>query len=163
MIWAAFRSEWIKLRRPSLLVSTIVGLAAAASLFVVLLFAQAPARGGSPSLTTLARPDGLVQGVDRVAVLLGIVAFGIAAAQIAGEYSLGTLRQLLVRQPRRLVLLAGKLLGIVSFLVLALVVAAGAAMVVALVAAHARHVATAAWFTPTGIGDLLRELGDLTL
>jgi ABC-2 type transport system permease protein len=163
MVWAAFRSEWTKLRRPSLLVSTIAGLAAAASLFVVLLFAQAHARGGSPSLATLARPNGLVQGVDRVAVLLGIVAFGIAAAQIAGEYGLGTLRQLLVRQPRRLVLLAGKLLGIVSFLVLALVVAAVAAMVVALIAAHARHVPTAAWFTSTGIGDLVRELGDLTL
>jgi hypothetical protein len=31
------------------------------------------------------------------------VAFGIAASQVASEYSLGTLRQLLIRQPRRAV------------------------------------------------------------
>ena len=103
MIVASFRSEWVKLKRRNLLVGTYAGLALAASLFAVLLFAQAPATGGGglPSLAQLAQPDGLIHGVNRAAVLLGVVAFGIAATQIASEYSLGTLRQLLVRQPRR--------------------------------------------------------------
>jgi len=118
MIWAAFTSEWTKLRRWTLLLSTFIGLAAAASLFVILLFAQAPAAGGGglPSLQQLARPNGLIVGVTRATMLLGIVAFGIAAAQTASEYSLGTLRQVLVRQPRRVTLLAGKMLGVVSSL-----------------------------------------------
>ena len=165
MIWASFRSEWIKLRRPSLLYSTFVGLAVAASLFVVLVFTQAPKTGGGglPSLAQLAKPGGLVHGLSQAVVLLGIVAFGIAATQVASEYTLGTLRQLLVRQPRRAVLLVGKALGTISFLVLALAIAAVIAMVVAVVVAHGRHVPTGAWFSATGIGDLLRALGDLVL
>ena len=163
MMWAAFTSEWTKLRRPTLLVSTFLGLAAAASLFVVLLFSQASATGGIVTLHQLAEPNGLVIGVARAAMLLGVVAFGIAAAQVASEYSLGTLRQLLVRQPRRTVLLAGKMLGVITFLVLALCFAAVVALIVAVAAAHSRGVSTSAWFTGTGLGDLFRELGDLVL
>ena len=143
--WAAFTSEWTKLKRRTLLLSTFLGLAIAASLFVILIFSQAPATGsggGLPSLQQLARPNGLIVGVDRATMLLGIVAFGIAAAQTASEYSLGTLRQLLVRQPRRVTLLAGKMLGVITFLLLAFVFAAVVAFVVAVVMAHARHGST---------------------
>lgn len=166
MIWAAFTSEWTKLKRRTLLLSTFLGLAAAASLFVILLFSQAPATGtggGLPSLQQLARPNGLIVGVTRATMLLGIVAFGIAAAQTASEYSLGTLRQLLVRQPRRVLLLIGKMLGVVTFLLLAFVFAAVVAFTVAVVMAHARHVSTNAWFSGTGFGDLLRAMGDIAL
>jgi ABC-2 type transport system permease protein len=163
MIWAAFTSEWTKLRRPTLLLSTFLGLAAAASLFVILIFSQASSNGGIVSLHQLARPNGLVIGVARAAALLGVVAFGIAASQVASEYALGTLRQLLVRQPRRALLLAGKMLGTISFLVLAVWFAAVVALVVAMVAAQSRGVSSHAWFTSTGLGDMFRELGDLTL
>ena len=163
MIWAAFTSEWTKLKRKTLFLSTFLGLAAAASLFVILMFSQASANGGIVTLHQLARPNGLVIGVARASMLLGVVAFGIAASQMASEYSLGTLRQLLVRQPRRASLLAGKMLGVITFLVLALVFAGVVAFVVALAAAHSRDVSTSAWFTGTGLGDLFRELGDLAL
>jgi ABC-2 type transport system permease protein len=165
VILASFRSEWRKLRRPTLLWSTIGGLAAAASLFVVLLFVQSRTHGGGgvPSLEALARPDGLMVGVGRASILLGVVAFGIAASQIAQEYSLGTLRQLLVRQPRRTMLLSGKYLAVVSFLLVALIIASGAAFAVAVFAAHARHVPVGAWFSGAGIGDLLRGLGNLAI
>jgi ABC-2 type transport system permease protein len=163
MTWAAFTSEWTKLRRPTLLLSTFLGLAFAASLFVILMFSQATANGGLVTLHQLAQPNGLVIGVARASMLLGVVAFGIAASQVASEYSLGTLRQLLVRQPRRAVLLAGKMLGTITFLVLALCFAAVVALIVAVAAAQSRHVPTSAWFTGTGLGDLFRELGDLSL
>ena len=117
MMWSAFTSEWTKLRRPTLFYSTFLGLAAAASLFVVLMFSQARENSGIVTLHQLARPNGLVIGVARASMLLGVVAFGIAAAQVASESSLGTLRQLLVRQPRRTVLLGGKMLGTVTFLI----------------------------------------------
>jgi hypothetical protein len=163
--WAAFTSEWTKLKRKTLLLSTFLGLAAAASLFVILIFSQAPAtgHGGLPSLQELARPNGLIVGVDRATMLLGIVAFGIAAAQTASEYSLGTLRQLLVRQPRRVTLLVGKMLGVITFLLLAFVIAAVVAFVVAVVAMHARHGSTTAWFNGTGLTDLFRALGNISL
>jgi ABC-2 type transport system permease protein len=165
MIMGAFLSEWIKLRRPSLLVATYVGLAAAASAFTILMFTQATKRGdgGLPSLGQLAQPNGLIHGLSRATILLGIVAFGIAASQIASEYSLGTLRQLLVRQPRRSILLAGKYAGVLTFLALALVFAAAVATVVAFAMAHSRHVPTGAWTSSAGISDLTRALGDLAL
>jgi ABC-type transport system involved in multi-copper enzyme maturation permease subunit len=76
---------------------------------------------------------------------------------------LGTLRQLLVRQPRRTVLLTGKSLGVISFLIGAVVFAALVTGVVDVVMAHIRHVPVGAWFSSTGIGDLTRALGELLL
>ncbi len=166
MTWAAFTSEWTKLKRKTLLLSTFLGLAAAASLFVILIFSQAPATGGGgglPSLQHLSRPNGLIFGVTRATMLLGIVAFGTAAAQMATEYSLGTLRQLLVRQPRRIALLGGKALGVLTFLLLAFLFAAVIAFAVAVLMAHSRHVSTSAWFSGTGLHDLFTALGDIAL
>jgi ABC-2 type transport system permease protein len=167
MIFNAFCSEWVKLRRKTMLLGVFGGLSVAASFFVILLFTQAAAVGpGSadlPSLLVLAQPNGLIHGVDRVVVLLGIVAFGVAAFQIASEYSLGTLRQLLVRQPRRWALLAGKYLGVVSFVVAVVVVASLIAGGVALVMANVRHVPVGAWFSTAGLRDLTGALGELVL
>jgi ABC-2 type transport system permease protein len=165
VILASFRSEWIKLRRLTLLLPTFLGLAAASSLFVVLIFSNAPAHGGGglPSLQQLARPNGLVFGLTRATFLLGVVAFGTAAAQMASEYSLGTLRQLLVRQPRRISLLSGKMLAVVTFMMAATAFAAVVAFGVANVMAQSRGVSAAAWFTGTGLGALLRALGNIEL
>jgi ABC-2 type transport system permease protein len=167
VIASAFRSEWIKLRRRGLLLGTFGGLTLAASLFSVLTFSQAaavgPGRAGLPSLQQLALPNGLIHGLDFALILLGIVAFGLAAAQMASEYSLGTLRQLLVRQPRRTEFLAGKYLAVITFIVSAIVVAAVLTGIVDVVLAHLRHVPVKAWFTATGIGDLTRALGELLL
>jgi ABC-2 type transport system permease protein len=167
MAFAAFRSEWVKLRRPTLFIGTFVGLAVAASAFAVLLFSQARHasvdRGGLPSLEELAQPNGLIHGISRAVILLGIVAFGVAASQVATEFSLGTLRHMLVRQPRRLVFLAGKYAAVISFLVAAVVFASVAAGVVAVGMAHLRGIPTSAWFSSAGISDLTRALGDIVL
>jgi ABC-2 type transport system permease protein len=167
MIMNALLSEWVKLRRRTLLLGVFGGLALPAAFFVILLFSQAAAVGpGSadlPSLVVLAQPNGLIHGIDRVVVLLGIVAFGIAAFQIASEYSLGTLRQLLVRQPRRAVLLSGKYLGVISFMIGAVVFASLVGGGVAVIMAHVRHVPIGAWFSATGVKDLTGALGELLL
>jgi hypothetical protein len=109
------------------------------------------------------RPGGLIVGVSRFVFLLGVVAFGIAAAQTASEYSLGTLRQLLVRQPRRVPLLLGKMLAVVVFMALATAFAAVVAFAVANLMAGARGASTSAWYTGTGFTDLLAALGRIEL
>lgn len=119
--------------------------------------------GDLPSLEELAQPNGLIHGLGRAIVLLGIVAFGLAASQIASEYSLGTLRQLLVRQPRRGVLLLGKYLAVLSFVIGAVVLASVISGGVSVLMAHARGVSTAAWFSGTGLHDLGQALGDIVV
>jgi ABC-type transport system involved in multi-copper enzyme maturation permease subunit len=164
----AFRSEWVKLRRRTLLVSTYASLTALSALFTVLVFTRAsnnPNRGGERfiSLAELARPDGLSRGLTRAALLLGVVAFGIAASQVAFEFSLGTLRQLLVRQPRRTVLLSGKALGIITFLAGAVLCSGIGGGAAAFVMAGVRGISTAAWTSSTGIADIGHALGDVAL
>ncbi len=167
MILDAFRSQWVKLRRPRLLVSTYASLFAVSALFTVLVFVRAGrahAKGESfITLQELAQPNGLARGLTRAALLLGVVAFGIAAAQIAFDFSLGTLRQLLVRQPRRGVFLSGASLGILTFLAGAVVCSGIGGGAAAFVMAHVKHVPTSAWTSAAGLAYLGRALGDVAL
>ncbi|HEX3539682.1 MAG TPA: ABC transporter permease [Acidimicrobiales bacterium] len=166
MIFAAFRSEWVKLRRRTLSLTTSGALAALAALFTALTFARAGThgeRGGFVTLPELAQPNGLIHGLNRAALLLGVVAFGVAAAQIASEYGLGTLRQLLVRQPRRMVLLAGKYLAVLTFLGVAVVAAAIGGGIAAVGMAHVRGITTSAWFSSTGLADIGRAVANIVL
>jgi ABC-type transport system involved in multi-copper enzyme maturation permease subunit len=162
----AFRSEWVKLRRRTLLASTYISLTAVSALFTILVFSRAGAggrRGDFITLQELAQPNGLARGLTRAAVLLGVVAFGIAAAQVAFEFSLGTLRQLLVRQPRRPVLLSGKGLAILTFLAGAVICSGIGGGVAALVMAHVRGIPTTAWTSSAGLADTGHALGDVAL
>ena len=167
MIVAAVRSEWTKLRRPTLLWGTYGALAVIAALITVLIFAQAGHDfGRGPNLITLAllaSPEGLLYAFGASAGLLGVVALCVAAAQLANEYSSGTLRNLLVRQPRRTVVLAGKYLGILSFLLGAVLVACVFGIVAAFVMAHVRGIPTTAWTSSTGLHDFGQGLGDVAL
>ena len=168
LILRAFRSEWVKLRRRTLLIGTYAALSAIAAFFTVLVFARAGQPSGGDrdrfvSLAELSQPDGLVLGLNRAAVLLGIVAFGVAAAQMASEFSLGAIRQLLVRQPRRSTLIAGKHLATLTFLAGAVVVTVISAGIAAVVMAHVRHISTSAWSSSTGLADIGRSVGDIAL
>ena len=168
LILRAFRSEWVKLQRRTLLIGTYAALMIIAAFFTVLVFARAghPSSGDRDrfvSLAELAQPGGLVLGLNRAAVLLGIVAFGVAAAQMASEFSLGTIRQLLVRQPRRPTLIAGKHLATLTFLAGAAAVAMISAGIAAIVMAHVRHISTSAWGSTAGLVDLGHSVGNIAL
>ncbi|MGA3146092.1 MAG: ABC transporter permease subunit [Acidimicrobiales bacterium] len=165
----AFASEWIKLRRRRLLLGTYLALATVAALGTVLTFATSGQVEGGPdpaattSIAALRSSKGITAGVESSIIFLGVVAFAIAAAQLASEYSLGTLRSLLVRQSRRQVLLAGKFLAVVTFMLSGAVVATGASVATALVMAHVKGIPTAAWFTSSGLGSLGTGLGNIAI
>src|SRR5439155_843668 len=101
--------------------------------------------------------------LTRAALLLGAVAFGIAAAQVAFEFSLGTLRQLLVRQPRRTVQLSGKALGILMFLAGAVVCSGIGGGVAALLMANVRGIPTTTWTASAGIAGTGHGIDDVAL
>ena len=166
----SFLSEWIKLRRPGMILGgagTIVGFAI---LTVVLSLTTASATptdqgpgGESVTLAQLATADGLASILASAATFIGVVALSVFAMSIAGEYSQGTLRNLLVRQPRRVRLLAGKLVALASFTTIAVAVAGVAAVATALIVAPTQDISTSAWLTSAGWTALAGGLGNLLL
>jgi ABC-2 type transport system permease protein len=166
----SFLSEWIKLRRPGMILGgagTIVGFAI---LTVVLSLTTASATstdqgpgGESVTLAQLAAADGLASILASAATFIGVVALSVFAMSIASEYSQGTLRNLLVRQPRRVRLLAGKTLALASFTTIAVIVAGIAAVATALLVAPTQDISTTAWFTSAGWTALAGGLGNLLL
>jgi ABC-2 family transporter protein len=150
-MWRSLLSEWIKLRRPAMLLGgagAIVGFAAVTVALTLNSVAEGPAEGFT--LDQIVAANGLARTVASAAQFIGVVALALFAISIAGEYTLRTLRNLLVRQPRRVRLLAGKLLALASFTAVAVVLGEVAAVLTALVVAPSQDIATAAWFTGDG-------------
>jgi ABC-type transport system involved in multi-copper enzyme maturation permease subunit len=74
-----------------------------------------------------------------------LIAIIVCAFITASEYSYGTLRNLLVRQPRRLTLLGGNYLALMSMVVAAVVGAAIAVLIISHILAPLEHINTHAW------------------
>ncbi|MGO9583306.1 MAG: ABC transporter permease [Acidimicrobiales bacterium] len=166
MIWRSFVSEWVKMRRRRLWYGTYGAITGVVMLTTIVTIAGAlrhPGAHGALTLAQLAHASGLSQGLTQSGVLLGAVSFSVAAFQFGGEFSHGTLRNLLVRQPRRSVLMAGKCLAVLTFLIGAVVVATVFGICAAFVVAHLRSIPTSAWTSGAGMSDLGNLLGDLVI
>ena len=158
----AFSSEWVKLRRRSMLLWGLGGGLLFTVLATVFTIERAtktltPGPGGHGfriTVAQLSQPDGLVHGVVDVSNLVGIVALCLFAGAVATEYSQGTLRNLLVRESRRAQLLSGKFLALAVFIGLAVLLAILVAAGVAFALAPSKGISTSAWTSSTGLSDL---------
>jgi ABC-type transport system involved in multi-copper enzyme maturation permease subunit len=108
-------------------------------------------------------PSGLTIGFSNAAGLLGIVALCVFAAQTAQEYTYGTLRNLLVRQPRRLQLLLGKYVSMASFAIVMVFLAAVVSMSLAFGLSGRAKVATDAWVTSDALQEMAKTFGNVLL
>ncbi|MEK6649224.1 MAG: ABC transporter permease [Actinomycetota bacterium] len=148
-----FFAEWCKLRRPTLLLGTMGAVLGVTALVTSLLFLLIDSpRGNSDrgiiiSRELLALPSGITIGFSSSAGLLGLVALCVFAAQTAQEYTYGTLRNLLVRQPRRITLLLGKFSAMTSFALISVIVSAIVSISLAYALSGKAEVDTAAWST----------------
>jgi ABC-2 type transport system permease protein len=151
----AVRSELIKLRRPRILYGSLGALLGFTVLVSVLTVATAVAApsGGQRAVSTarLAEASGLTAGFGNASRLVGVVVLILFLTAVTGEYGFGTLRTLLVRQPRRAIFLAGKLGALLLVMTVALAVALLVGMAAATVTARARGLDTGAWFTGSGL------------
>jgi len=151
-----FRAEWTKLRRPTLFLGTMAAAIFFSGLFSALLFILIDNpngnsdRGRMVTREMLELPRGVVQGFTSISGLLGIIALCIFAAQTAQEYTYGTLRNLLVREPRRIRLLFGKLLSMAAFALVMVALALISAVSAQSFFAPRKNVSTAQWFTADG-------------
>jgi ABC-type transport system involved in multi-copper enzyme maturation permease subunit len=164
-----FRAEWRKLRRPTLFLGTMLASAGLTGLVTSLLFLLIDSpqgnsdRGNVISREILELPSGLTIGFSNAAGLLGIVALCVFAAQTAQEYTYGTLRNLLVRQPRRLQLLIGKYVSMASFAIVMVILAAVISMSLAFGLSGKAQVETDAWVTSDALQEMAKTFGNVLL
>jgi ABC-2 type transport system permease protein len=149
-------AEWRKLRRPTLLLGTLGAVTFFSGLVSSLLFLliDSPQGNGDRGIKItremLALPQGATQAFSSVGTLLGIIALCVFASQTAQEYTYGTLRNLLVRQPGRVKLLAGKLISMKLFAIVMTLVSAFVAIGISTILAGTKDVSTALWFGADG-------------
>jgi ABC-2 type transport system permease protein len=168
-VYGTFLSMWIKLRRPALLLGVYGGVAAVSVLVTSLVFANTvPSPAGGPrfgpgqgvSYAQLSGAGGLLTGMTSAVNLLGILALSVAAGMMAGDHANGTLRNLLIRQPRRLRLLGGSWAALVSFAVGAVAVSAVISGAVAVLMAGREGIDASVWFTADGWTATLKALAE---
>lgn len=151
------KAELRKLRRPTLFLGTMGAVFFFSALFSSLLYLLIDSpqgnadRGQVISREALALASGGVLGFANVGGFLGIIALCVFAAQTAQEYTYGTLRNLLVRQPSRMKILLGKLIAMKIFAIVMIVLSAVVSTTTSIILAPTVDVSTELWFSTAGI------------
>ncbi|HEX2850279.1 MAG TPA: ABC transporter permease subunit [Acidimicrobiales bacterium] len=160
---ALVRTEMTKAVRRSRTIVTALALVALPVLIAVAIHSRGdrPRReGGGEGLFRLARQSGLVVPALVLAVMSGflliVVAGMLAGDAVAGDAASGNLRYVLIRPVSRVRLLLAKAFvsGVLIWLSVALVVAAGLATGTVLFGWHPIHVATVIGSAPGGAASL---------
>ena len=163
------RAEWRKLRRPTLFLGTIgaalffTGLTST-FLYLMIDSEQGNAdRGRQVGREVLELAGGSVYGFASVGGLLGVIALCVFAAQTAQEYTYGTLRNILVRQPGRIRILIGKLIAMKIFALIMILIAAVVSIGISYFLSDRAKVSTQLWFTSDGYTEIGKTLVNVTI
>ena len=156
------RAELMRLvrRRTLLVIAAGAALFSAVATLTVFSSAQATGARSRRSGTTLAALTGEGGGTEAFAVgasFVGFFVFVTFIALIAGEFSGGTFRAMLLRNPHRLRVIVGKLTGILIVAAVVVAVIEACTFGMSLLVAPTEDVSTASWFT---LGSLGAGLGD---
>jgi ABC-2 type transport system permease protein len=164
----ALRAELVKVLRRRVLLTT----AAAVAVFAI---------GGAAIVLTTAEPAATAISdrgltVEEIAQAGGGTEVFLTAASFAGffvlvvfvgafaiEFGRGTYRTMLLRQPGRLRLLAGKMAGLLVFAAGVLAVTEAATWIAALFLAPTQDVATDEWVSLAGLGEGVADFGTALL
>lgn len=160
-----FLAEWIGLRRRSFVLGWMGALLFFA--FVATTVAISESGGDGNSADALAHTtveqfmasDGLARGFVIASTPLGMIVLSLFAISIAREYSYGTIRPLLVSEPRRARLLAGKLLALSSFVAIALALAGLFSVAVSFLIAPGQGISTDEWTSAGSLSHVVKTIG----
>jgi ABC-2 type transport system permease protein len=114
-------------------------------------------RRGGATLAALAGDGGGTEAFAVGASFVGFLVFVTVIAMIATEFSGGTFRALLVRDPRRLRLIVGKLAGILLVAAAVAALAEACTFALSLIIAPTQDVPTTEWFSLASVGAALRD------
>lgn len=152
------RSELIRIWRPSFLLGGLGVMALAAGLVSVFIYTSAhnepPTSGptggpstGIPTVGQIAEPGGFMIALSTVSGLAGLVLLVVWAMAVANDYHSGLIRILVQAQPRRAKLLAGKLIALLLFTLVATVATTLVVVLVAHPLARLEGISVHAWKT----------------
>jgi ABC-2 type transport system permease protein len=156
----SYKSELIRFRKTAFLGAGV--MAAFTALVTTLTFVgfeepTGPGAGRGPiaAVGDLASAGGVLAGLAAAATMIGIVALALFAISVARDYERGTIRQLLVGEPRRALVLGGKMLALLTTVVAGVAVAALVGIGAAFALAPIAGVSTAAWTTGAAVSASL--------
>jgi ABC-2 type transport system permease protein len=157
----SFKAELVKLRRRRVaMVATAGALAfaviASTAVFLSATQTEAPGDRGT-TIASLSEAGGATEAFAIGVSFTGLVVLVLFIANFAGEFSQGTIRTLLMRQPHRLGLLAGKMAALLTFVAGVLIVAEIFTVAASATVAPSQDVATGSWF---GVDALGHAAGD---
>ncbi|HKG04059.1 MAG TPA: ABC transporter permease [Conexibacter sp.] len=159
-----FEAELLKLSRRRVTLATVAGTLAFAVLAATAVFLSAtgPGEPSAPrgtSVESLAQAGGATEAFAIGASFAGILVLVLFIANVAGEISQGTFRTLLMREPRRIALLAGKMAALLAFVAGVLAFAEILTVAASTAIAPTQDVSTASWFGVDGLGAAAADYG----
>jgi ABC-type transport system involved in multi-copper enzyme maturation permease subunit len=163
------RAEWRKLRRPTLFLGTIGVTSLLISLFTWLLFksTEPGQRSRDPENTftpeMFQTTSGALLTLAETTYFIGTIAYSVFAAQTSQEYTYGTIRNLLLRQPGRLKLLLGKLIAMMIFALIMVGIGALIAIGLSVVFAPLYDIDTTLWFGVEGRKEIVNTLFNVSI
>jgi ABC-2 type transport system permease protein len=165
---AAFRAELVKvLRRRVLLIAAVAtavfALGSAAIVVAAAEPAGRPSSGRDVTVTTLSDAGGGTEVFTTAVSFAGTFLFVVFVGVVAVEFSRGTFRTMLMYQPRRLRLLAGKTAALIAFAAVLLAAAEALTWVAAKLVAPSQDVATGAWLSADALGQALADYGSVLI
>lgn len=156
------RAELLRLVRRRTVTVAAAGCALFSVVATLAVFSTARVAGVSSRQTgtTLAALAGEGGGTEAFAVgasFVGFLVFVTFIALLASEFSGGTFRAFLVRDPNRLRVIIGELAGILIVAAGAVAVAEACTFAISLVVAPTKDISTADWFTLGSVAAGLRD------
>jgi ABC-2 type transport system permease protein len=151
------RAELQRLLRPRTVLVAAVASVAFAVVATLAVWAAAresgpPAARGGTTVARLASDAGGTEAFAAGASFVGFFVFVTFIALIATEFSGGTFRALLLRDPHRLRVIAGKLAAALTVAAGALLIAETLSFGLSLLLAPSKSIDTGAWFSVAGAG-----------
>ncbi len=163
---AALRAELVKvLRRRVVVVTALATLVFAVGSAAIILASAGPADGQSTgrevTIASLSDAGGGSEVFTTAISFAGTFLFVVFVGAVAIEFSRGTFRTMLLHQPRRLRLLAGKMAGLLVFAAAVLAVAEVLTWLAARLIAPTQDVATDSWVSADALGQGLADYGSV--
>lgn len=165
----SIRAELVKLTRARLvLVTTLVSaIFAIGGTAIVVLTAEpaTPSRRADNlfSIEALSTAGGGTAIFARISSMAAAFLLAVFVATVAGEFTRGTFRTMLLQQPARVRVLVGKMVAVTGFAVAIAVVGAVVSWATARVLAPGQDIDVSRWASTDALGQAIEDIGRMAL